>query len=51
MKVAIFGRFLRIERGAFTGTIDKVTLAVTPPPASVGEEEDRAEAVLEEGIN
>jgi hypothetical protein len=35
----------------FTGTIDKVTIAVTPPPAQVQEEEERQDAVIDEGIN
>jgi len=35
----------------FTGTIDKVTIAATPPPAQVQKEEERQEAVIEEGIN
>ena len=34
----------------FTGTIDKVTIAVTPPPAEVEKEEDRGDAVAQEGI-
>ena len=34
----------------FTGKIDKVTIAVTPPPAQVGKEEDRGAAVADEGI-
>jgi hypothetical protein len=34
----------------FTGTIDKVTIAVTPPPAQVEKEEDRGDAVAQEGI-
>jgi len=34
----------------FTGTIDKVTIAVTPPPAQVEREEDRGDAVAQEGI-
>ena len=35
----------------FTGTIDKVTIAVTPPPAQVQEEEERQDAVIDEGMN
>ncbi len=35
----------------FTGTIDKITLAVTPPPAEVEKDEERQEAVIDEGIN
>ena len=35
----------------FTGTIDKVTIAVTPPPAQVQKEEERQDAVIDEGIN
>ncbi len=34
----------------FTGTIDKVTIAVTPPPAEVGKEEDRGAAIADQGI-
>ena len=34
----------------FTGTVDKVTIAVTPPPAQVGKDEDRGNAVAQEGI-
>jgi arylsulfatase A-like enzyme len=34
----------------FTGTIDKVTIAVTPPPAQVEKEEDRGAAVADQGI-
>jgi arylsulfatase len=34
----------------FTGTIDKVTIAVTPPPAQVEKQEDRGDAVAQEGI-
>jgi arylsulfatase A-like enzyme len=34
----------------FTGTIDKVTIAVTPPPAQVEKEEERGAAVADEGI-
>jgi arylsulfatase A-like enzyme len=35
----------------FTGTIDKVTIAVMPPPAEVQKEEERQDAVVDEGIN
>jgi arylsulfatase A-like enzyme len=35
----------------FTGTIDKVTIAVTPPPAQVQKEEERRDAIVYEGIN
>src|SRR4029077_3008992 len=35
----------------FTGKIDKVTIAVTPPPAQVQKEEEAQDAVIEEGIN
>ncbi len=35
----------------FTGTIDKVTIAVTPPPAEVQKEEERQDAVIDEGMN
>jgi hypothetical protein len=35
----------------FTGTIDKITIAVTPPPADVQEEEERQDAVIDEGVN
>jgi hypothetical protein len=35
----------------FTGTIDKATIAVTPPPAQVQKEEERQDAVIDEGIN
>jgi arylsulfatase A-like enzyme len=34
----------------FTGTIDKVTIAETPPPAQVEKEEDRGNAVADQGI-
>jgi hypothetical protein len=34
-----------------TGTIDKITMAVTPAPAAVQKEEERQEAVIDEGIN
>jgi arylsulfatase len=35
----------------FTGTIDKVTIAVTPPPTEVQKEEERQDAVIDEGSN
>jgi hypothetical protein len=35
----------------FTGTIDKVTIAITPPPAQIQEEEESQDAVIDEGIN
>ena len=35
----------------FTGTIEKVTIAVTPPPAEVQKEEERQDAVIDEGVN
>ncbi|MFZ0678031.1 arylsulfatase [Candidatus Binatus sp.] len=35
----------------FTGMIDKVTIAVTPPPAEVQKEEERQDAVIDEGVN
>jgi arylsulfatase A-like enzyme len=35
----------------FTGTIEKITLAVTPPPAEVEKTEERQDAVIDEGIN
>jgi arylsulfatase A-like enzyme len=35
----------------FTGTIDKVTIAVTPPPAAVQTEEERQDAEIDEGMN
>lgn len=34
----------------FTGTINKVTITVTPPPAQVEKEEDRGDAVAQYGI-
>ena len=34
----------------FTGTIDKVTIAVTPPPAQVGKEEESGDVLFQEGI-
>jgi hypothetical protein len=34
----------------FTGTIDKVTIAVTPPPADIEKEEGRGDAVADQGI-
>jgi arylsulfatase len=35
----------------FTGTIDKVTIAITPPPAEIQKEEESQDAVIDEGIN
>jgi arylsulfatase len=35
----------------FTGTIDKVTIAVTPPPAQVQKDEEAHDAVIDEGMN
>jgi hypothetical protein len=35
----------------FTGTIEKITLTVTPPPAEVDKAEERQDAVIDEGIN
>ncbi len=35
----------------FTGTIDKITLAVRPPPTKVEQDEERQDAVIDEGIN
>ncbi|MGH7925228.1 MAG: arylsulfatase, partial [Candidatus Binatus sp.] len=35
----------------FTGTIDKITLAVTPPPAEVERKEESQDAVIDEGMN
>jgi hypothetical protein len=35
----------------FTGTISKVTIAVTPPPAQTQKEEEGQDAVIDEGIN
>jgi Concanavalin A-like lectin/glucanases superfamily len=34
----------------FTGAIDKVTIALTPPPAQVGKEEESGDAIFQEGI-
>ena len=34
----------------FTGTIDNVTIAVTPPPAQVGKDEESGDATFQEGI-
>ncbi len=34
----------------FTGTIERVTIAVTPPPAQVGTDEERGDAIFQEGI-
>ncbi len=35
----------------FNGTIDKIVLWITPPPAEVEQDEERQEAVIDEGIN
>jgi len=35
----------------FNGTIDKIVLWITPPPAEVDQDEERQEAVIDEGIN
>jgi arylsulfatase A-like enzyme len=35
----------------FTGAIGKITIAVTPPPAEVQKDEERQDAVIDEGIN
>jgi arylsulfatase len=35
----------------FTGTIGKITLAVTPPPAEVEKDEAGQDAVIDEGMN
>jgi arylsulfatase A-like enzyme len=35
----------------FTGTIDKVTIAETPPPPEVQKEEERQDAIIDEGMN
>jgi hypothetical protein len=35
----------------FTGTIDKVTIATTPPPAEVQTKEDRQDAEIDEAAN
>ena len=35
----------------FTGTIDKVTITVAPPPAQVQKEEEGQDAAIYEGIN
>ncbi len=35
----------------FTGTIDKVTIAITPPPAEIQKEEESQDAVIDEGMN
>ena len=35
----------------FTGTIDKVTIAVTPTPPELQKEEERQDAVIDEGVN
>ena len=35
----------------FTGVIDKIVLAVTPPPAAIEKAEERQDAVIDEGSN
>ena len=35
----------------FTGTIEKITLTVTPPPAEVEKDEERQAAIIDEGMN
>jgi hypothetical protein len=35
----------------FTGAIGKITIAVTPPPAEVEKDEERQDAVIDEGMN
>jgi arylsulfatase A-like enzyme len=35
----------------FTGTIDKITLAITPPPADVAKDEERQDAVIDMDSN
>ena len=35
----------------FTGVIEKMTIAVTPPPAEVEKDEEGRDAVIYEGIN
>ncbi len=35
----------------FTGTIDKVTLAVTPAPAQVQKDEESQDSLIDEGTN
>ena len=35
----------------FNGTIDKITLTVTPPPAEVEKDEERQEAIIDEGMD
>jgi sulfatase-like protein len=35
----------------FNGTIDKITLAITPPPADVEKAEDREDATIDEDMN
>jgi hypothetical protein len=34
----------------FIGTIEKVTIAVTPPPAQVEKDEESGDAIFQEGI-
>ena len=35
----------------FTGTIEKITLTVTPPPAEVEKDEERQAAIIDEGMD
>lgn len=35
----------------FNGTIGKITLSVTPPSADAAKEEERQDAVIDEGMN
>ena len=35
----------------FTGTIDKIVLTITPPPAAVEKEEESQDAIIDEGMN
>jgi hypothetical protein len=35
----------------FTGTIEKIVLTITPPPPEVQKDEERQDAVIDEGIN
>ena len=34
----------------FTGTIENVTIAVTPPPAQVTKDEESGDAIFQEGV-
>lgn len=34
-----------------TGTIDKITLTMTPPPAEFEKAEERQDAIIDEGVN